>query len=68
MPYNYLVDPILRRNLEVELKDSIVVIDEGHNISTAAEEAMSVEFSVTAIFKALNSVKDLGDLIKADKE
>ena len=67
LPYNYLVDPILRRSVEVELRGSIVVVDEGHNIHNAAEEAMSFEISITDFFKALNSVKDLGELLKKEE-
>ena len=67
LPYNYLVDPILRRSVEVELRGSIVVVDEGHNIHNAAEEAMSFEISITDFFKALNSVKDLGELLKKSR-
>jgi hypothetical protein len=32
MPYNYLVDSKIRKNLGLDLKNSIVILDEGHNV------------------------------------
>ena len=32
MPYNYLVDPTIRKSLNMDLKNSIVLLDEGHNV------------------------------------
>jgi hypothetical protein len=32
MPYNYLVDPTIRNSLNIDLKSSIVILDEGHNV------------------------------------
>jgi Rad3-related DNA helicase len=28
-PYNYIIDPIIRKILDINLKDSIVILDEG---------------------------------------
>lgn len=28
-PYNYIVDPVIRKALEIDLKDSVVILDEG---------------------------------------
>ena len=32
MPYNYLIDPLIRESCYLPLKDNIVILDEAHNI------------------------------------
>ena len=32
LPYNYLVDPSLRHSLTADIRDGVVIFDEGHNI------------------------------------
>ncbi|KAJ1513883.1 Fanconi anemia group J protein [Coelomomyces lativittatus] len=42
-PYNYLIDPIIRNALEIDLTDCIIIIDEGHNIEDCARDAATCE-------------------------
>jgi Rad3-related DNA helicase len=51
MPYNYIMSSQLRKNMEIELKDSILIIDEAHNISQAAEDALSFEINTDHLKK-----------------
>ena len=37
MTYNYLLDTDIRENLKINLENSIVIIDEAHNIIETAE-------------------------------
>eukprot|EP00915_Cephaloidophora_sp_WS-2016_P001329 GHVH01001882.1.p1 GENE.GHVH01001882.1~~GHVH01001882.1.p1 ORF type:complete len:1002 (+),score=147.64 GHVH01001882.1:1207-4212(+) len=45
LPYTYLIDPQLRRAMKLcdVLENSIVVVDEGHNLESSAETAFSVD-------------------------
>ncbi|XP_022098655.1 Fanconi anemia group J protein homolog isoform X2 [Acanthaster planci] len=45
-PYNYLVDPMIRMTMDINLKNQIVILDEAHNIEDSARDAASC--SVTA--------------------
>ncbi|XP_072164417.1 Fanconi anemia group J protein homolog [Diadema setosum] len=42
-PYNYLIDPVIRESMEINLKGQIVVLDEAHNIEDSAREAASLK-------------------------
>ncbi|KAH9524209.1 Fanconi anemia group J protein [Bulinus truncatus] len=60
-PYNYLIDPIIREAMAINLKGHIVILDEAHNIEDAAREAASQSISQDNIAKAL---KDIDMLIE----
>ena len=51
MPYNYLLDRQIRIKSKVKVSDAIIIIDEAHNISQAAEEAMSFQINTDQLEK-----------------
>ncbi|XP_069135470.1 Fanconi anemia group J protein homolog [Argopecten irradians] len=59
-PYNYLIDPIIREAMELNLKDQIIILDEAHNMEDAAREAASQTLSCDELEKA---VKELDEMI-----
>ncbi|KAF9351726.1 Fanconi anemia group J protein [Mortierella sp. AD094] len=42
-PYSYLIDPHIRKAMEIDLESSIVILDEAHNIEDAARDAGGLE-------------------------
>uniref|UniRef100_A0A8C9GL52 Helicase ATP-binding domain-containing protein n=1 Tax=Piliocolobus tephrosceles TaxID=591936 RepID=A0A8C9GL52_9PRIM len=68
LPYNYLFDESTRKVLNLNLKNSIIIIDEGHNIESVAEDAVSFKLrdadlnlfleSIKATLTILDKVKD----------
>lgn len=42
-PYNYLISPIVRRAMDIDISGSIVILDEAHNIEDIARDAGSVD-------------------------
>jgi regulator of telomere elongation helicase 1 len=38
-PYNYILDPSIRKNMNIKLEESVVIIDEGHNVEDVCRSA-----------------------------
>lgn len=49
MPYNYLLDPKVRRYTQIELSNSIIILDEGHNVEKMCEDSACAEIDSTKI-------------------
>ena len=52
-PYNYLVEPLIRKSMEISLKNNIVILDEAHNIEDSARSAASGQFTQNQIRQGL---------------
>ncbi|KAI9495389.1 helicase C-terminal domain-containing protein [Zychaea mexicana] len=48
-PYNYLLDPLIRSSMDIDLKDHVVVLDEAHNIEDVARSCGSFELTETQL-------------------
>ena len=59
-PYNYLIDPTIRKQLEINLRNQVVILDEAHNIEDSAREAASYTMNEADLE---NTVVDLDFLI-----
>jgi Fanconi anemia group J protein len=44
-PYNYVLDPGIRKSLDIDLEGSIVVLDEAHNVESVLRESGSGTFA-----------------------
>ncbi|XP_018556622.1 Fanconi anemia group J protein [Lates calcarifer] len=53
-PYNYILDPMIRESMEINLKGQILVLDEAHNIEDCARESASF----TLDYKSLLMFRD----------
>ncbi|KHJ99475.1 DNA repair helicase [Oesophagostomum dentatum] len=65
LPYNYIIDPNLRKNHRIDLSGSVVIFDEAHNLESVCESAVSVEFSSTSLSLAIAELKEA---IKCQRE
>lgn len=43
MPYNYLLDPKTRKSQGIDLQNTVVLLDEAHNVEKVCEEAASLQ-------------------------
>jgi fanconi anemia group J protein len=60
-PYNYLLDPVIRRAMDIDLNDAVVIIDEAHNVESISREGASCELTEEDI---INTIENLDRLIK----
>ncbi|KAI7898833.1 helicase C-terminal domain-containing protein [Cokeromyces recurvatus] len=70
-PYNYIIDPVIRKVLDINLKNSIIILDEAHNIEDASRAAGSFEIdeeSLQALLKELSLVVKFGGQKEAHKQ
>ena len=58
IPYDYLISPQTRGSLQVSLKNSILIFDEGHNIEKSCEHAASFELGSFDIANAIAEIDD----------
>ncbi|GFO15049.1 regulator of telomere elongation helicase 1 homolog [Plakobranchus ocellatus] len=58
-PYNYLVDPMVREAMMINLKGHIIILDEAHNIEDSAREAASQSISQDNLMKGIKDINDL---------
>lgn len=49
MPYNYILDPMARKANKVELNNTIVILDEAHNVEKMCEESASVQIASSEV-------------------
>ncbi|XP_015884086.1 uncharacterized protein LOC107419791 [Ziziphus jujuba] len=50
-PYNYIINPVIRGAMEVDIKGAIVVLDEAHNIEDIARDAGSMDVEEDVLHK-----------------
>ena len=68
VPYNYIINSTLRKNIDLKLKNSILIFDEAHNIINSAEDQISLKLDVATIDKcreelelAINTIKEFNN-------
>ncbi|KAG5192615.1 helicase C-terminal domain-containing protein [Tribonema minus] len=58
-PYNYVVDPTLRRIMNINLADSIILFDEAHNLADFCRSAASLRLPESALADAVMEMSRL---------
>ncbi|KAL0491908.1 Fanconi anemia group J protein [Acrasis kona] len=61
-PYNYLVDPMIRKAIPIDLKDQVVIIDEAHNIEDVCRSESSFTISLPEIVSAANELERMAKM------
>lgn len=68
MPYNYLIDPVLRKTQEIDLKNTIIIFDEAHNLEGSCAEATSFSLTNVQLSACLEEVsKAVGILLESEE-
>jgi len=56
LPYNYLIDSTSGNNQNIDLKNSVIIFDEAHNLESFCNEATSFEITSTDIAQSISEV------------
>lgn len=80
-PYNYVLDPGIRKSMNIELRNSVIILDEAHNIEDTLRESGSGSFSEMELYDmaalllayarsttSLENVEGLNNVMGADRE
>lgn len=68
LPYNYIIDPKMRRRYKLDLKNSIVIFDEAHNLESICESNASAELTSTSIALCIEELKKVLALLVDEEE
>uniref|UniRef100_A0A8R1E3J8 DNA helicase n=1 Tax=Caenorhabditis japonica TaxID=281687 RepID=A0A8R1E3J8_CAEJA len=68
LPYNYVIDPKMRRRHKLDLKNSIVIFDEAHNLESICESNASAELTSTTIAMCIEELKKVLALLVDEEE
>lgn len=60
LPYNYLMDPSIRAGLADQIKGSVVIFDEAHNVEDVSRDAASIEMSLDAMQTTIHQLAAIG--------
>lgn len=55
-PYNYLLDPTIRSNMNINLKNAIVIFDEAHNIEDICRDSASFLIDTKQLEDIVNTI------------
>ncbi|XP_015696448.2 Fanconi anemia group J protein homolog [Oryza brachyantha] len=58
-PYNYLISPIVRRAMDIDVSGSIIVLDEAHNIEDIARDAGSFDADEESLLSLQQELESL---------
>lgn len=59
MPYNYLIDEKIRENFNIEFCNSVIIIDEAHNIAPCCEDVTSFEIMTEQLSDVCKEIQDI---------
>ena len=59
MPYNYLIDPKIRENFKIDYENSIIILDEAHNVEKVSEDVASFEINIQMLSSVLGELSTM---------
>ncbi|XP_039752526.1 Fanconi anemia group J protein homolog isoform X2 [Pararge aegeria] len=66
-PYNYLIEPSIRKSMQIDLTDNVVIIDEGHNIEDICRDAATCNFTRDQVKSAIKEFETVSSFRYANQ-
>lgn len=63
LPYNYVLDPKLLKSFALKLENSIVILDEGHNVEKVCQDAASSQIASSDIATCVEDITHIMKLL-----
>lgn len=63
MPYNYLLDPKARSANKINLNNTIIILDEAHNVEKMCEESASIQLCSSEIAVCIDDLTHVSIII-----
>ncbi|XP_065201567.1 Fanconi anemia group J protein homolog isoform X2 [Planococcus citri] len=67
-PYNYLIDPLVRNSMKIDLKGSIIIVDEAHNIEDTCRESASLTVMQDNVQNAIQECEEVLESLEETSE
>lgn len=58
-PYNYLIDPRIRKSMQINLDEEIVIVDEAHNVEDSCRESTTSLITKLQLETSIRELKEL---------
>ncbi|XP_063224071.1 Fanconi anemia group J protein homolog [Bacillus rossius redtenbacheri] len=58
-PYNYLIDPLIRESMQLDVRGEVIILDEAHNIEDSSRDAASFSVVQDDLQLAINDIKSV---------
>ena len=59
LPYNYIFDPSIKKRMNIQMKNSILIVDEAHNIQDVCNDSVSKDIDTNMMEDILSDLKSL---------
>ena len=59
LPYNYIFDPSIKKRMNIQMKNSILIVDEAHNIQEVCNDSVSKDIDTNMMEDILSDLKSL---------
>ncbi|XP_063628712.1 Fanconi anemia group J protein homolog isoform X1 [Cydia splendana] len=67
-PYNYLIEPGIRSNMQIDVRDQIIIIDEAHNIEDICRDAATQTVTRDEIQAAIKELAQVASYRYANQD
>lgn len=68
LPYNYVLDPKLLKSFALKLENSIVILDEAHNVEKVCQDAASVQIASSDIATCCEDITHIMKLLDENEQ
>lgn len=68
LPYNYILDAKLLKAFKLDMANSIVILDEGHNVEKVCQDAASVQLASSDIATCIEDITHIMKLLEENDD